>query len=210
MIAVTWEIWKNLATGLGTLLTGLAATFGVIAAYFRFRRSHEARVNISIELTPRWLLLDAALAVAVRVDVENDGGRHVVLLAGSSSIEQLSSRIGLYALRSTPSVSAAKPVSFVHWARHPGRGTRLLDRDATLAAGDSWHGDFAFVVPEGTRLALVSIELQVRETSTWWSRNPPAQFVSTDVVTGPNEWKSDGTAKTSDARVRALGTGVPL
>ena len=69
MIAATWETWSNFVSGLGSMLTGLAATFGVIAAYFRFRRSHEARINVSMELTPKWLHLDAGRALVVRVDV---------------------------------------------------------------------------------------------------------------------------------------------
>jgi hypothetical protein len=205
MVAAEWETWRNVATGVGALLTGLAATFGVSTAYSRFLRSHESRVNLSIELTPRWFVLDGVHAVAVRADVDNDGGRKVMMLAEGSSVDQLSSRIGLFVLGSTPPV-AERSVRFIHWAEHPGCGARLLDHDTELAAGDTWHADFAFVLQEDVRLALVSIQLQVRERRGWWRRRePPIQVVTTDVVTGLEEARSDGTAKASDAGFGGVG-----
>ena len=84
-------------------------------------------------------------------------------------------------------------MKFVRWGRPPWPGRPPCQiRDAELAAGDTWHADFAFVVPEDTGLASVAVELHLRERPTAWRRSTPVQSVSTDVVTGHMEGKGDG------------------
>jgi len=137
----------------------------------------------------------------VRVDVTNDGGRGFQILAADAPTQRVGSRIGLFVLGPTPRLTDEKPVRVVRWGRQPRIGAPLITTDANLAAGYTWHAEYAFAVEDAARLARITVQLQLRQLPTRLRRGV-AEIVgaSTDTITGRDERSTDGPSPAPDAR----------
>jgi hypothetical protein len=145
------------------------AVIGLAAAYFRFRRTPEARANVDVDIEIDWRNEQHAALLAVAVVVRNKGGLPFDLVSYTEEdTQRIGSVIGVYA--SVPCDTLVASVEVLQWDPVWSDSASLFSHDQRVFAGDSWHGSFGFQLPPETSIARAVALIEIRGDLAIWQR----------------------------------------